>query len=74
MLLKEGKIKDKNWLKNHLYPRIDRMLIHTIRSTQHTFANDSKLGEFFAADFLLTDDLQIHIMEINYNPQTLNTT
>lgn len=50
------------------------MIIHAIKSTQHTFAKDSKLGEFFAADFLLTDELDLHIMEINYNPQTLNTT
>ncbi|CAD8188739.1 unnamed protein product [Paramecium pentaurelia] len=74
ILLKEGKIQNKEWLQNELLPKVDRMIIHAIRSTQHTFAKDSKLGEFFAADFLLTDELDLHIMEINYNPQTLNTT
>ncbi|CAD8093785.1 unnamed protein product [Paramecium primaurelia] len=74
ILLKEGKIQNKEWLQNELLPKVDRMIIHAIKSTQHTFAKDSKLGEFFAADFLLTDELDLHIMEINYNPQTLNTT
>ncbi|CAD8170403.1 unnamed protein product [Paramecium octaurelia] len=74
ILLKEGRIQNNQWLQNELLPKVDRMIIHAIRSTQHTFAKDSKLGEFFAADFLLTDDLDLHIMEINYNPQTLNTT
>ncbi|CAD8200294.1 unnamed protein product [Paramecium pentaurelia] len=74
LLLKQGKIKNKKWLKQELLPQIDRMIIHAIRSAQYTFAKDSKLGEFFAADFLLTDDLKLHIMEINYNPQTLKTT
>ncbi|CAD8208080.1 unnamed protein product [Paramecium octaurelia] len=74
VLLKQGKIKNRKWLKQELLPQVDRMIIHAIRSTQNTFIKDSKLGEFFAADFLLTDDLKLHIMEINYNPQTLKTT
>ncbi|CAD8090559.1 unnamed protein product [Paramecium sonneborni] len=74
ILLREGRIKNKNWLQQELLPQVDRMIIHAIRSTQHTFAKDSKLGEFFAADFLLSDELDLYIMEINYNPQTLNTT
>ncbi|CAD8070870.1 unnamed protein product [Paramecium sonneborni] len=74
ILLKEGRIQNKQWLKEELLPKVDRMIIHAIRSTQHTFAKDSKLGEFFAADFLLSDNLDLYIMEINYNPQTLNTT
>ncbi|CAD8142537.1 unnamed protein product [Paramecium octaurelia] len=74
LLLKQGKIKDTKWLQNYLYPTIDRMIIHAIRSTQQKFNRDSRLAEFFAADFILTDDLQIYIMEMNYNPQTLKTT
>ncbi|CAD8189187.1 unnamed protein product [Paramecium octaurelia] len=74
LLLNQSKIKNKRWLKQELLPQIDRMIIHAIRSTQQTFAKDSKLGEFFAADFIMTDDLKLYIMEINYNPQTLKTT
>ncbi|CAD8109435.1 unnamed protein product [Paramecium sonneborni] len=74
LLLKSGKIKNKKWLKQELLPQVDRMIIHAIRSAQHTFSRDSKLGEFFAADFLLSDDLQLYLMEINFNPQTLKTT
>ncbi|CAD8138108.1 unnamed protein product [Paramecium pentaurelia] len=74
LLLKQGKIKDTKWLQNYLHPTIDRMIIHAIRSAQQKFNRDSRLAEFFAADFILTDDLQIHIMEMNYNPQTLKTT
>ncbi|KAM3127735.1 hypothetical protein pb186bvf_020167 [Paramecium bursaria] len=74
MLLEQGKIKDPQWLQNYLYPIVDRSIIHAIRSAEHTFSKDSKLAEFFAADFLLTDDFQVYIMEINYNPQTLKST
>ncbi|CAD8046401.1 unnamed protein product [Paramecium sonneborni] len=74
LLIKLGKIKDTKWLQNFLYPTIDRMIIHAIRSAQSNFNRDSRLAEFFAADFILTDDLQIYIMEMNYNPQTLKTT
>ncbi|CAD8046668.1 unnamed protein product [Paramecium primaurelia] len=74
LLLKQGKIKDKNWLQNYLYPTVDRMIIHAIKSVEGQIIRDSRLAEFFAADFIMTDDLKIHIMEINYNPQTLKTT
>ncbi|CAD8140465.1 unnamed protein product [Paramecium octaurelia] len=74
LLLKQGKIKDKKWLQNYLYPTVDRMIIHSIKSVEGQITKDSRLAEFFAADFILTDDLKIHIMEINYNPQTLKTT
>ncbi|CAD8046757.1 unnamed protein product [Paramecium sonneborni] len=74
LLLKQGKIKDRKWLQNYLYPTVDRMIIHAIKSVEGQITRDSRLAEFFAADFILTDDLKIHIMEINYNPQTLKTT
>ncbi|CAK72571.1 unnamed protein product (macronuclear) [Paramecium tetraurelia] len=74
LLLQQGKIKDKKWLQNYLYPTVDRMIIHSIKSVEDQITRDSRLAEFFAADFILTDDLKIHIMEINYNPQTLKTT
>ncbi|CAD8138308.1 unnamed protein product [Paramecium pentaurelia] len=74
LLFQQGKIKDKKWLQNYLYPTVDRMIIHAIKSVEGQITRDSRLAEFFAADFIMTDDLKIHIMEINYNPQTLKTT
>lgn len=61
-------------MQNYLYPIVDRSIIHAIRATEHTFSKDSKAAEFFAADFILTDDFKVYIMEINYNPQTLKST
>ena len=55
-------------MQNYLYPIVDRSIIHAVRSTEHTFSKDSKAAEFFAADFILTDDFKVFIMEINYNP------
>ena len=45
-----------------------------IRSTSYTFARDSRFSEFFAVDFLLDDDLDVWVLEVNYNPQILDTT
>jgi hypothetical protein len=39
-----------------------------MRSVKDKFAHDSRGGEFFATDFLMTDDLKIYILETNYNP------
>jgi hypothetical protein len=39
-----------------------------IRSVESKFTKDSRTGEFFATDFLMSDDLEIFILETNYNP------
>ena len=56
------------WLENKLYPMIYTKLIHLVRSVQDKFSKDSRFAEFFATDFILTDDLEIYILETNYNP------
>ena len=56
-----------------MYPRIHRSLVHMVRSTYHTFARDSSFGEFLAIDFLLDNDLEVWVLEVNYNPYVLDT-
>ncbi|CAK56620.1 unnamed protein product (macronuclear) [Paramecium tetraurelia] len=73
LLLKQKKIKNKKWLEDYLYPKIHTTIQHLIMSTQHFFDKDSKLSEFFGVDFMLTDDLQIYVLEVNSNPQLLKT-
>jgi tubulin polyglutamylase TTLL1 len=81
LLIKEGRISNEMWLDEYLYPRIHRSLIHMVRSTYYTFVRDSRyklalcsFGEFFAVDFLLDDDLEVWVLEVNYNPQVLAVT
>ncbi|CAD8120836.1 unnamed protein product [Paramecium sonneborni] len=74
LLLQQKKIKNKNWLNNYLYPKIHNTIQHLIMSTQQFYDKDSKLSEFFGVDFMLTDDLQIYVLEVNSNPQLLKTT
>ena len=45
-----------------------------IRSARKGFYRDSRVSEFFATDFLITDELEISILETNYNPQILSVT
>jgi hypothetical protein len=45
-----------------------------VRSSYHTFTRDSRFGEFFAVDFLLDDNLDVWVLEVNYNPQVLSVT
>ena len=73
-LLAEGKINDPKWLDNYLYPHIYLHLIHLTRSVQNYWVKESKFAEFFAADFLLSDDLKLYVLEVNYNPQILSVT
>ncbi|CAD8096417.1 unnamed protein product [Paramecium primaurelia] len=74
LLLQKKAIKNKKWLNDYLYPKIHNTIQHLIMSTQHYFDNDSKLSEFFGVDFMITDDLQIYVLEVNSNPQLLKTT
>ena len=67
-LFSEGKIKNTTWMDEQLYPTVYRMLIHQVRSAQKKFSRDSRLSEFFATDFMLTEDLEVFILETNYNP------
>jgi len=39
-----------------------------MKATSHSFAKDSTFSEFFAVDFLLDDDLDVWVLEVNYNP------
>lgn len=39
-----------------------------VRSGEYKFHLDSRLAEFFAVDFILSDDLEIFVLECNYNP------
>ena len=39
-----------------------------VRSTYYSFSRDSRFGEFFAVDFLLDNDLEVWVLEVNYNP------
>ncbi|CAD8137738.1 unnamed protein product [Paramecium pentaurelia] len=75
LLKEQGRIpKNQNWLQEYLYPRIYVKIIHTIRSGQYAFYQDSRFCEFLAIDFLLDNDLDIWLLEINYNPQILSVT
>ncbi|CAD8156648.1 unnamed protein product [Paramecium pentaurelia] len=73
LLIKQGRAK-KGWLQSYLYPKIHRSLIHMTKATYHSFARDSTFGEFFAVDFLLDDNLDVWVLEVNYNPQILSVT
>ena len=68
LLLAQGRIKSTAWLEDYLYPRIHRSLVHLTRSSYHTFARDSRYAEFFAVDFLLDDNLDVWVLEVNFNP------
>jgi tubulin polyglutamylase TTLL1 len=45
-----------------------------VRSGEHKFYRDPRLSEFFAVDFIMSDDLLLYVLEVNYNPQILSVT
>ena len=72
-LERQGRIAPgARWLEETLYPQIHRALIHTVRAGQYQFYNDSRFFELFAADFLLDEELNLVLMENNFNAEILN--
>lgn len=74
LLYKQGYTKNPNWLNDELYPKIYKAIIHLVRSGQYKLYKDPRVAEFFAVDFILSDDLEIYVLEVNYNPQILSVT
>lgn len=51
-----------------------KSIIHLVRSGEYKLHVESRVAEFFAVDFILSDNLEIFVLECNYNPQILSVT
>ena len=68
-LLEVGKINDTNWLDNYLRPEFKKAYIHLIRVARHSYLNtSSSIFEFYGADFMIDDDMNLWFIEVNSGP------
>ena len=68
-LLAVGKINDTNWLDNYLRPEFKKAYVHLIQATRYAYMNtSSSIFEFYGADFMLDDDLNLWFIEANSGP------
>ena len=67
-LLKEGVIKDPNWLDNYLRPEFQKAMIHLVRMSEHAFLSRSSISELFGVDFMLDSNLNLWFIECNSGP------
>jgi len=67
-LLGQGLISDNKWLENYLRPELMKMVAHSIRMSQHSFAKRSSLFEIYGVDVVIDKDLKVWFIEANANP------
>lgn len=72
-LLQEGKITDPNWLDNYLRPEFKRAFLSMAKMNEEYFYKSSDVFELFGVDFVIDEDLKLHIVEVNASPMIIGT-
>jgi hypothetical protein len=72
-LLEIGKISDPNWLDNYLRPQFKRAFLSMAKMNEEYFYKSSDVFELFGADFVIDDDLNLFIIEVNASPMIIGT-
>jgi len=72
-LLEEGKITDPNWLDNYLRPQFKRAFLSMAKMNEDSFYKSSDVFELFGADFVIDQDLNLYIIEMNASPMIIGT-
>ena len=68
-LVKIGKVDSLDWLDTILRPAFSRAFIHLARAGRESMVKDSRFFEFLGVDFLIDEDLNIWLIEVNSIPQ-----
>jgi tubulin monoglycylase TTLL3/8 len=72
-LLEIGTITDPNWLDNYLRPQFKRAFLSMAKMNEEHFYKSSDVFELFGADFVIDDDLNLYIIEVNASPMIIGT-
>lgn len=72
-MMDEGKVTDPNWLDNYLRPQFQRAFIHSAKMVHNNLYNSSNLYEMFGVDFVMDEDFNLHVIEINASPMIIGT-
>eukprot|EP01016_Furgasonia_blochmanni_P039172 TRINITY_DN4832_c0_g1_i7.p1 TRINITY_DN4832_c0_g1~~TRINITY_DN4832_c0_g1_i7.p1 ORF type:complete len:829 (+),score=209.15 TRINITY_DN4832_c0_g1_i7:129-2615(+) len=67
-LVEKGKVKDASWLDTHLRHSFKRAFAHMTRMIKDHVYSDSRVFELFGVDFILDQDLNLWLLEVNSNP------
>jgi tubulin monoglycylase TTLL3/8 len=72
-LLETKKITDPNWLDNYLRPQFKRAFLSMAKMNEEHFYKSSDVFELFGADFVIDNDLNLYIIEVNASPMIIGT-
>ena len=72
-LLAEGKISDPNWLDNYLRPQFKRAFLSMAKMNEEYFYHSADVFELFGVDFVIDDNLELYIVEVNASPMIIGT-
>jgi tubulin polyglutamylase TTLL1 len=67
-LLKQKLVKSKTWYLNTLFPEMKKAVIHLFRMSQDAFLQRSQLFEVVALDFVLDEDMNVWLMDVDPTP------
>jgi hypothetical protein len=72
-LLEKGTITDPNWLENYLRPQFKRAFLSMAKMNEEYFYQSSDVFELFGVDFVIDNNLGLHIVEVNASPMIIGT-
>ena len=71
-LLENGMVSP-GWMQNHFWRQIRETTLHVVRAGLHHLLKHPGVFEIFGMDFLIDDQLNLHFIELNYDPGIVNS-
>ncbi len=66
--LKNKMVDDPNWFNNYLRPEFKKAMIHILRLSSKNLTRRSSVYGLFAIDFVLDENMDLWILEVNESP------
>jgi hypothetical protein len=72
-MMATGKVTDPNWLDTYLRPQFQRAFIHAAKMVHPHLYKSSNLYEMFGVDFVIDEDFNLFVIEVNASPMIIGT-
>jgi len=72
-MMETGKVTDPDWLDNYLRPQFQRAFIHAAKMVHPHLYKSSNLYEMFGVDFVIDEDFNLFVIEVNASPMIIGT-
>lgn len=72
-LISRGLIKSRDWLNTYLRPAFQKAFIHAAKMVHPFLYRSSNVYEMFGVDFVMDEDFNLAIIEVNASPMIIGT-